>query len=852
MPVKKNSDVSPNFQLRRARQQHGWSQQELADLIGAAHTFMISRWEMGTAIPGPKYRKKLCDLFKKDPGELGFSKQPSQTDLLLAQGPLSDPTIPFRLANGHTLIGRDQLLLDLSHQLCGQDARQLIALHGLPGVGKTTLAMELATIPRVKEYFHDGILWAGLGPDANVLALLSRWGALFKLTSDEVKSLRSSHEWADMLRSTIGQRKMLLILDDTWSIEDALHCQVGGPFCSYLLTTRIPEVAIRFAGTFTVQVPELNLEDGIKLITQIVPNLSEMVPDAPQKLVQSVGGLPLALTLMGNHLLLQTRHLQLRRIQATLEKLQQPEERLILESPQAGIVHDTHIHQQTPFNLQTIIRMSEERLSIVAQQALSDLAIFTPKPNTFSEEAALAVAGVNVEVLDQLVDFGLVEINSQGRYQIHQVIVDYQRAHTDNKQAAERLCKYTMNFVELHQDEYAFLELELTNITTALNISHERNYHTLLIRGVIACGSFLFDRGMHPVSNTLHKHALASTEAIDDKKSNILLLKNLIPVLRTLGEYEQAETVALESLSLIHSQGSLPEIQCDVLAFLGHISILKGKHQAAQAYLNEGLLLAQQHQLQQSLCRLYGTLGVLLEQQGNLPQAEFYWKEGLAIARELSNPKPLSYLLGIIGAALPDYERYDEAEDYLQQGFLLARQIGSRPEICHFLLDLGELALKRQENDLASSCLRQSLSLARAMQLHPALSAILLKLGELARKNHDEESAADYLQEGLEFALQKENPYFISNIYSEQGKLYLQLEDLEHAHLAFQQALTRSPEEMLAPRAEAYYGLARVCLLRGERANAREQGEKSASLFERARAPQATEVRHWLDNAFTQ
>lgn len=61
----------PNHLLRYARQEHGWSQQRVAEQIGTTED-VISRWERGTRTPGPYYREKLCLLFQRGARDLGF------------------------------------------------------------------------------------------------------------------------------------------------------------------------------------------------------------------------------------------------------------------------------------------------------------------------------------------------------------------------------------------------------------------------------------------------------------------------------------------------------------------------------------------------------------------------------------------------------------------------------------------------------------------------------------------------------------------------------------------------------------------------------------------------------------
>src|SRR5450759_1012760 len=70
--VKKAAQATPNHLLRVARQERGWTQQDVADRIGAPHSLNISRWESGTAFPRGHYIQQLCLLFEKSAGALGL------------------------------------------------------------------------------------------------------------------------------------------------------------------------------------------------------------------------------------------------------------------------------------------------------------------------------------------------------------------------------------------------------------------------------------------------------------------------------------------------------------------------------------------------------------------------------------------------------------------------------------------------------------------------------------------------------------------------------------------------------------------------------------------------------------
>jgi len=73
------------------------------------------------------------------------------------------------------------------------------------------------------------------------------------------------------LRAAIGHRRLVLVIDDAWSLADALALRVGGPNCAHLVTTRFPTVAWQFAPTGTLAVGELSAADGAALLAALAP-----------------------------------------------------------------------------------------------------------------------------------------------------------------------------------------------------------------------------------------------------------------------------------------------------------------------------------------------------------------------------------------------------------------------------------------------------------------------------------------------------------------------------------------------------------------------------------------------------
>src|SRR5215469_11061707 len=70
--VRKAQQALPNQPLRLARKQRGWTQQEVAERIGAPLALNVMRWERGMTRPSAHYVQRLCQLFEKSAAELGL------------------------------------------------------------------------------------------------------------------------------------------------------------------------------------------------------------------------------------------------------------------------------------------------------------------------------------------------------------------------------------------------------------------------------------------------------------------------------------------------------------------------------------------------------------------------------------------------------------------------------------------------------------------------------------------------------------------------------------------------------------------------------------------------------------
>ena len=851
--------VQPRTKLIEARLQRKLSQKQLAERIGTNYV-NVSRWERGITRPGPYFQLKLSHYFGKTEEELDLAltgeTPATSTNISTSNAAAPVPNVTTSIHDASIplpppvhLVGREAELVELRRSLRASDSVAMTALHGLPGVGKTTLAITLARDAEVREYFHDGILWAALGPTPDVSSILSRWGMLLGVATSDIAGESDHEALALQLRRAIGTRCMLLVIDDAWKLEDALMFKVGGPNCAHLVTTRFPGIASAFAPRATSVIHELDEDESIVLLRMLAPKVLQGEPQKAHELALAVGGLPLALTLLGNYLRLQSYSGQSRRVDAALARLSDAEERLNIGEPRGPTERHTSLRSDTPLSLQAVIDVTCQQLKLQEKATLYALAVFPPKPGHFSEDAACYVANCKVDMLDALIDTGLLEYTDANRYRLHQTIADYARvALQDDIAPYERLIAYATNLVEQHRKDYEILEPEYDTIIAALESAHTFDKTKELMRCIYAFIPYLRSRGLYELAEKQLQRALEGAEKPpkdDDSKSQALLYLGEIAQKR--GNYEQANAYLQDGLSLARQLANPEERTSAMLADLGRITWKRGEYNRAETYLIEGLSLARQIHNSGLICDILETLGSVAASRSQYEKSKAYMEEALTLAREIGEREKTCTLLINLGVTEAEQGEYIEAEVLFQEALFYARQIGHREWVSLLLSNLGEA-----ENELgnyveAEAYFQEGLFLARQIDHREWISGLLINLGSIARKQGKNILSEAYLQEALSISKKVGFPFHISNTLYEFGNLFLSEQRLETAETYYREILATSLEGGQEMNALAKYGLARVAATKGIISEAQQLGNDSVSILEALGHRSAREIRSWLE-----
>ncbi|WP_240205003.1 AfsR/SARP family transcriptional regulator [Streptomyces tsukubensis] len=230
--------------------------------------------------------------------------RPAAADPAGAPGPAAE--VPRQLPSDTAdFTGHGARIADIERTLLGPRERRavgLVVIVGKPGTGKSTLATHIAH--RVGEtHFADGQLYCDLrgtsGAPATAGEVLGRFLRALGIPGPVIPE--SPDERAEMYRTLLGSRRVLVVLDDAASESQVRALLPGAGSCAVLVTSRVRMTGL--PGAHRVELDVLETEEALELLVRVIGEervAGEEV--AAQALIRTVGGLPLALRIVAARL----------------------------------------------------------------------------------------------------------------------------------------------------------------------------------------------------------------------------------------------------------------------------------------------------------------------------------------------------------------------------------------------------------------------------------------------------------------------------------------------------------------------------------------------------------------------
>jgi WD40 repeat protein len=193
-------------------------------------------------------------------------------------------------------VARPGLIRDLVAALTRSGAAaegMIIGLWGAGGFGKTTLARLLTHRREVREQFPDGVIWMAIGEDTAGPELADKVNNVVSLLDGARPPITDPFAAGAELGRALGDRRVLLVIDDVWTSAQVEPFLIGGLAVKRLFTTRVRGVLPRSAEL--VQVDEMARGEAEQLLTAGITGASR---DAVAGLLAATGRWPVLLALV--------------------------------------------------------------------------------------------------------------------------------------------------------------------------------------------------------------------------------------------------------------------------------------------------------------------------------------------------------------------------------------------------------------------------------------------------------------------------------------------------------------------------------------------------------------------------
>ena len=636
------------------------------------------------------------------------------------------PTMPTNY-----FLGRDELVTDIVDRLTS-GAATVLSAEGLPGVGKTTLAVAIAHTQAILGHFDAGVLWAGLGPNGDVNGALIKWADALQT---DVSDLLDPHAMAERLKSAIGTRRLLIVIDDVWEKEASQILRCGGPNCCHLITTRDQMIATDFAGhSEATAVPTLDDQAAYQLLRELAPQAWAADIEQCQKLVEQVGQLPLAIELLGGYLNAQSvsRSPLFDDLQSdALTDLDDPQQRLQLAATRLG---DS---TQSSVTLQATTELSIESLPPAAADAFVRLGAFAPKPQSFDIEAALAMAQTDKQTLALLTARNLLEAGSDA-LALHQTLADVARA----KISAEDQMRHFQHYLDLvnhDRGEWQTIEAAYGQIQWAwVHAIGGENRFALNY----AVQTYQNRRGLWVDRVGWLNLLLDLTRQNNLQKIEGYAVCELGFVHSVLGEKQTALNYLQQSLAIRQEIGDKAG-EGTTLNNISQIFKASGDYGMALYYLRQSLLISQEVDDKTGEGTTLNNISQIFKASGDYETALTYLEHCLSIFREIGDSAREGSALNNISQIYFVREDYETALEYLEQALSVSQKIGDRISESTILNNISGIYEVRGDNETVLRYLERSLTISQEIGGKSGMCATLFNIGRIHLQNDEQDEAVE-------------------------------------------------------------------------------------------------------------
>ena len=683
----------------------------------------------------------------------------------------------------NSFIGRETEVHRIVEYFTDGQAR-LVTLTGAGGIGKTRLALQVAT--ELLDTYPDGVWFIALADLKQPAHVITEIAKALDLP------LQSTQDVMEQVVSHLLGKTLLLVLDNFEHLmeasEDVKTLLLGCPTLRCLATSR---ELLKIAGEQRFIVPPLSIpsEDvdyktlhHYESVQLFLARAEAVAPDfqlttdnaeAIGAICRTADGLSLAIELTAARVRAMTPQHILDRLKILLDNSSSSKSSTFLSTRDRG-VPARHQTLNAVIDWSYKLLESEEQL-LLCQLSLFSGGFFLEAAETICSSACVLVEQdlpytETIDLIFNLHDKSLLmteEYLTRTRYRLPGPLQLYLREKQRPTGFREAHAHYYLGLaqeqnrkLEGTEQSDALLEMaiELDNFRAVFGFAQENNEWLLFGQLAVALSEFFYIRGLWSEG---------------------------------LGWLKQAETELRQRLE--EHQGLEDTSETDEMSFQLTIADLRV---ALAKFYNERQECETARQLCEKALQVFSTtgqqlgvikalnrLGIIARYQENLEEADIHFTEALEIARVLDNKWHIAFALNNLGLTAYDRRHFEEAKLRYTESLHLARELEDKRDIAYALNNLGKTANQQGLREEARHYYTESLRLTRELSTSSAgLLYLLDSLGKEALRHGKHEEARHCYTESLEYRKENGSPREIAD------SLY-QFGQLAHAEGEFEQSL---------------------------------------------------------------
>lgn len=724
--------------------------------------------------PGEPLRMLERAILANDPG-LDQGATPSGGATAVRQNAIVVPRqLPSAIPD---FTGREELQRAVTSLLSSGGSRDpryvpIVVFTGKAGVGKSALAVQIANA--LRDDYPDGQLIAQLrhvdGLPVGQLELQAKF--LTALGAELPASSASPEECMTIYRSVLGERRLLIVLEDAASADQVMSLIPGSPNCAVIVTTRNALVGLQGARCF--EIDDLDERTSIELLARVIGADRVQAESASAlTLVRLCGCLPLALRIVAAKLAARPHwHL------AKMVRRMADESRRLDELVLSGV------------GIRAALALSYDGLDQDARRLFVRLGLLGAVD--FAAWVSAPLLGVDVEtagdVLDTLVETRLVEVRADEdglpRFRLHDLVRIYalerltaEEPVAERARSLRRLLGCWLSLAsEAHQRSYGGDFAVLHSATEGWKLPPDtvdqllvkpigwlRSERAGLVTAVLQAAEVGFDElcwDLAVTSVTLfeseyqvdawrktHQVALDVTRRMGNLRGHAAVLWSLGNLV--LRERLSDAAQYLERALSIFAQIGETYGHALTVATLGFVDRVKGRHDQALARFEQSLAVFRTVGDRVSEVDALTNIARIRQEEGQFEAAAELLDQALAICRSLRAPRLVAQTEHRLGEFFLQQGDLDRAERTFRLVLQLVRDERDLVGEAYALHSLGVVHTRRDQFALAETRLAAALSLSRKLGDNLVLGRVLIAYAEFYLGKGEPESATAQIDEAL-------------------------------------------------------------------------------------------------------